>query len=60
MLCNLYYGHMERQTVDVKEDELLMRMVDDFLFVTPYKDRAEKFLDDMLKGIGIFFITWIC
>ncbi|XP_041366728.1 telomerase reverse transcriptase-like [Gigantopelta aegis] len=50
MLCNLYYGHKERWTMDVAEDELLLRMVDDFLFVTPYKDKAEQFLEDMLKG----------
>ena len=34
-----------------KEDELLMRMVDDFLFVTPHLERAEKFLQLLNQGI---------
>lgn len=46
ILCNLYLARMEKQFfenfVSEKED-LLMRHVDDFLFVTPKKEKAVKF-----------------
>lgn len=35
---------------EVKESELLMRMVDDFLFVTPYKEHARNFLTELVSG----------
>ena len=31
-------------------EEILMRQVDDFLYVTPYLDRAVRFADILLKG----------
>ena len=50
ILCNYYYGAMECDHLTVLKDELLMRQVDDFLFVTPYKDNAKLFLEKMLTG----------
>lgn len=41
-----------------QDDELLMRMVDDSLFVTPSRERAELFLCKMIKGIECFY-KWI-
>lgn len=40
-----------------QDDELLMRMVDDSLFVTPSRERAELFLCKMIKGILNVFIN---
>ncbi|GAB1607780.1 hypothetical protein Ahia01_001061900, partial [Argonauta hians] len=51
ILCNLYYGHMEETLIDVTPDELLMRQVDDYLFVTPHYTKAVSFLDCFIKGI---------
>lgn len=42
-----------------QDDELLMRMVDDSLFVTPSRERAELFLCKMIKGILNVFFKWI-
>ncbi|XP_061163693.1 telomerase reverse transcriptase-like [Saccostrea echinata] len=50
LLCNLYYGHMERTFLPPQKEELLMRMVDDSLFVTPSRERAEMFLCKMIQG----------
>ncbi|XP_062590314.1 telomerase reverse transcriptase-like [Saccostrea cucullata] len=50
LLCNMYYGHMERTFLPPQEEELLMRMVDDSLFVTPSRQRAEMFLCKMIQG----------
>ncbi|XP_021378812.1 telomerase reverse transcriptase-like isoform X2 [Mizuhopecten yessoensis] len=52
ILCNMYYGHMEKELFPLLEgEELLMRIVDDSLFVTPHKNRAVDFLNLMFKGI---------
>ena len=48
--CNCYYGAMEREHMTCGSDELLMRQVDDFLFVTPHHARARSFLQLVLKG----------
>lgn len=50
LLCNLYYGHMEREMFSIHDDELLLRVVDDFLFVSPDRDRAVVFLNKMATG----------
>ncbi|GAB6030596.1 hypothetical protein CHUAL_007457 [Chamberlinius hualienensis] len=46
-LCNIYFGHMENHTIMKEfatavesEFELITRFVDDYLFVTPHRDRA--------------------
>lgn len=57
LLCNIYYGQMERTFMPPQDDELLMRMVDDSLFVTPSRERAELFLCKMIKGILNVFIN---
>ena len=41
---------MEREFFEVIEDELLMRIVDDYLYVTPSRECATKFLSLMLEG----------
>ena len=52
MLNNCYFGHLEKHRLPAPQsDELLMRHTDDFLFVTPYLDRANAFLDELVPGI---------
>ncbi|XP_076104815.1 uncharacterized protein LOC143073284 [Mytilus galloprovincialis] len=53
LLCNMYYGEMERQ-LPVCEGAVMMRIVDDALFVTPSKDRAFNYYHKMIKGIPDF------
>ena len=50
MLCNLYYGDMESKNLTVSKNEILMRQVDDFLFVTPNRSSAIAFLELMPNG----------
>ena len=42
-----------------KDDELLMRHTDDFLFLTPYLDRATSFLDTLLPGGWSDSLHWL-
>jgi hypothetical protein len=41
---------MEESLLPQQADEIMMRMVDDSIFVTPYRDRAEMFLKIMIQG----------
>ncbi|KAJ3333177.1 hypothetical protein HDU76_010781 [Blyttiomyces sp. JEL0837] len=52
LLCSLYYDDMELQNLQeyFTPTSLLLRLVDDFLFVTPERDLADKFLRTMLQG----------
>ncbi|CAE1228151.1 TERT [Acanthosepion pharaonis] len=54
LLCNIYYGHMENKMLKLDSDALMMRMVDDFLLVTPQKSTAFRFLNKMLNGIPLY------
>ncbi|KAH3716234.1 hypothetical protein DPMN_058953 [Dreissena polymorpha] len=51
LLCNFYYACMERDHIALQSDELLMRVVDDYLFVSPSLESATGFLRTMLAGI---------
>ncbi|PFX33058.1 Telomerase reverse transcriptase [Stylophora pistillata] len=54
MLCGYYYSQMERthlSEIAQDTDSLLLRWVDDFLFVTPHRRLADKFLNTMRAGI---------
>ncbi|XP_071169870.1 uncharacterized protein [Mytilus edulis] len=53
LLCNMYYGEMERQ-FPICEGEVMMRIVDDALFVTPSKERAFNYYHKMINGIPDF------
>lgn len=54
ILCNLYYAEMESEYLTTDTDDLLMRQMDDFLFVTPQKDCATAFLEVMTNGIAAY------
>ena len=49
LLCNIYYGEMERR-FPVEKGELKMRIVDDALFVTSSKERALAYCQQMISG----------
>lgn len=51
LLCSFYYGAMETDIISVAPDDLLMRLVDDFLLVTPSLQQAQRFLARLLKGL---------
>ncbi|XP_052259795.1 LOW QUALITY PROTEIN: telomerase reverse transcriptase-like [Dreissena polymorpha] len=51
LLCNFYYACMEHDHIALQSDELLMRVVDDYHFVSPSLERATGFLRTMLAGI---------
>ena len=54
MLCGYFYSDMEKthlSEISQDPDSLLLRWVDDFLFITPHKILASKFLNVMHNGI---------
>ncbi|KAF7424166.1 hypothetical protein PC9H_009469 [Pleurotus ostreatus] len=53
LLCSFFYGDMEKRfpaAVSEGEDSIMLRMVDDYLFVTTSLTKARKFLTMMLEG----------
>ncbi|CAD5119396.1 DgyrCDS8011 [Dimorphilus gyrociliatus] len=50
MLCNMYYAKLEREYFEVKEEDLLMRQIDDFLFISPSPERTLKFYNILKQG----------
>ncbi|KAM0789504.1 hypothetical protein ACM66B_000323 [Microbotryomycetes sp. NB124-2] len=59
LLCSLFYGDMERVHLSFTKDSqsLLMRYVDDFLFITTKKALAVKFLKTMSDGFPDYGCT---
>ncbi|XP_069469753.1 telomerase reverse transcriptase [Ambystoma mexicanum] len=52
VLCSLCYGDMENNFFSgIQQDGVFMRLIDDFLLVTPYLDKAETFLRTLAEGI---------
>ncbi|XP_059801266.1 telomerase reverse transcriptase [Hypanus sabinus] len=52
LLCSLCYGDMENKLLSgIQEDGLMMRLIDDFLLVTPHLSHAKKFLRTLAAGI---------
>uniref|UniRef100_A0A8C6W1G5 Telomerase reverse transcriptase n=1 Tax=Nannospalax galili TaxID=1026970 RepID=A0A8C6W1G5_NANGA len=52
LLCSLCYGDMENKLfAGVQQDGLLLRLVDDFLLVTPHLAQAEAFLRALVRGV---------
>jgi telomerase reverse transcriptase len=55
MLCNFYYGNVEQRLLggrkeNSKDIDLLVRMIDDFMFVTTNRQALEHFLSTMHRG----------
>ncbi|XP_056597856.1 telomerase reverse transcriptase isoform X2 [Triplophysa dalaica] len=52
LLCNLCYGHMENSLLKgFHKGGCLMRLVDDFLLITPHLSKATEFLTTLLAGV---------
>ncbi|XP_036625371.1 telomerase reverse transcriptase [Trichosurus vulpecula] len=52
LLCSLCYGNMENKVFPgIQQDGLLIRLIDDFLLVTPHLTQAKVFLRTLAKGI---------
>ena len=54
-LCHIYYGHMVRQHLREfleHPEDLLIRVVDDFLYLTPDYERAERFKCRIRQGFA--------
>jgi telomerase reverse transcriptase len=64
LLCSLHYGDMERLSLlprmDARarshetEPSLMMRLIDDFLFITPQRPRALAFVTAMSEGDAVY------
>ncbi|KAL8651782.1 MAG: hypothetical protein Q9210_003066 [Variospora velana] len=53
LLCNCFYAKLEQEHLSFAEDDdsLLLRLIDDFLFITTEKKAAVRFLQTMHDGI---------
>ncbi|XP_069814636.1 telomerase reverse transcriptase isoform X2 [Dendropsophus ebraccatus] len=52
LLCSLCYGDMENKLFcGIEENGLFMRLIDDFLLVTPHLKQAKQFLRTLAEGI---------
>ncbi|XP_043921081.1 telomerase reverse transcriptase [Protopterus annectens] len=52
LLCSLCYGDMENKLFcGIQQDGVLLRLIDDFLLVTPHLCHAETFLRTLASGI---------
>ncbi|KAM5328658.1 telomerase reverse transcriptase isoform 2-T2 [Glossophaga mutica] len=52
LLCSLCYGDMESRVFPgLQQDGVLLRLVDDFLLVTPHLTQAKAFLRTLVRGV---------
>ncbi|KAF3191458.1 hypothetical protein TWF788_006057 [Orbilia oligospora] len=59
LLCNLFYADLEAHELPFTQAKtgLLMRLVDDFLFITTNRDHARRFSDAMHTGFPEYGVT---
>ncbi|XP_034854683.1 telomerase reverse transcriptase [Mirounga angustirostris] len=58
LLCSLCYGDMEsRLFPGIQQDGVLLRLVDDFLLVTPHLTQAQAFLRTLVRGVPEYGCT---
>src|SRR5277367_4355254 len=55
ILCNLFYADLEKKKLPflTDSDGLLLRLIDDFLFISMNQDHAKRFLQYMNDGSGL-------
>lgn len=52
ILCSFFYGELESKKLTfIGEDCLLLRMIDDFLFITIDREKAQTFIQIMHDGL---------
>lgn len=56
LLCSLFYGQFDQDTglLNFPPDDLAMRYVDDFLIISPCRDRLERFAAFLQDGFPEF------
>ncbi|KAI4202907.1 MAG: hypothetical protein LQ350_002278 [Teloschistes chrysophthalmus] len=56
LLCNCFYAKLEATKLSFveKDDSLLLRLIDDFLFITTEREDAVRFLQIMHDGLAEF------
>lgn len=59
LLCNLFYAQLESDRLGFidKETSLLLRLLDDFLLITPSREQAERFLQTTHEGIAEYGVS---
>lgn len=52
ILCNIFYADLEKKKLPflMDDDGLLLRLIDDFLFISMNREHAKGFLEHMHKG----------
>ena len=53
LLCSFFYGDLEKtslQTFRDNENSVLLRLIDDYLYISTEEDKARHFLQIMNKG----------
>ncbi|KAM6224389.1 telomerase reverse transcriptase [Rhynchocyon petersi] len=62
LLCSFCYGDMENKLFPgIQQDGLFLRLIDDFLLVTPHLAQAKAFLRTLVQGVpeyGCFINPW--
>ena len=55
VLCNLFYADLEKKKLPflTDPDGLLLRLIDDFLFISMNLDHAKQFLQQMHDGRAV-------
>lgn len=57
LLCSFFYGHLEKTTlrsVLETENNVLLRLIDDYLYITTEESSARSFLEVMSKGTVLY------
>ena len=57
LLCNFFYGKLEQELMTCNDNSVMLRLIDDFLFVTTERQHAEDFLRLLHKGIPAYGVS---
>lgn len=59
LLCNFFYGDLEATRLGFLRDgeNLLMRLIDDFLLITPNREHAQRFIEVMHRGVPEYGVS---
>lgn len=60
VLCSLFYGQLDRETgiLNFPSDDLIMRYVDDFVIISPCRDRVLRLVQFLETGFPEFGIVF--
>jgi hypothetical protein len=58
ILCNIFYADLEKKKLPflMDGDGLLLRLIDDFLFISMNRDHATQFLQHMIDGTAFVYL----